>query len=206
MTRLYGLLGALALALLPIPSKAYVIEIYDTAAASLESLAEADLLIAGGTPDASAFRPLIDLDDLGDATRGHFSLDQPIPGGVIDTFAVRVSGVFWISAPGEWTFGINHDDGARLTIDGTVVAADGVADNRDSFLQLMLGVGLHAVEIVAFENLGGTSLEFFGAQGAHTAFNSSFALIQSVPEPGVVALMSIALLGVGFRVRRGRSR
>lgn len=198
----------IAAALVALPATqaaAYTVNVYDNLVTA--SLAGADSAIAAGPVTATGSPSIIEFDDLGDATTGHFAINSPFPGGLFDTFAAHATGQIFLPTAGAWTFGLNHDDGARLKIDGVIIAsADGVADNRDTLGSATFTAGLHTVDIVFFENAGGASLEFFGAQGTHTAFNTSFALVASVPGPPPLVLLGLGLLGVGFGVRRRPER
>ena len=199
------LVHALALSaglLLPLShASAYTVSIWDRS--PMTTLAQADAAIAGGPATMAFHASVIEFDDLQDGSRGLFNVNNPWGITPPETFAARVTGYFNIATAGTYTFGINHDDGARLTINGSLSnAADGVLDNRTTTVTGTFAAGLHSVEIVYFENSGGASLEFFGKAG-DVGSTAPWALVTSaVPAPGSLALAGLALLGMGLVSRR----
>jgi len=183
------------------PAAAYRIDVYDNGS-SIVNFGDAESLVESGAIIASDDMSIIEFDDLGDGTRGNYSVNNAFPGIALtgnSDFAVTVTGSIYLTA-GDWTFGLNHDDGARLTVGGSTIAADGIADNRNSLLYVNgLTAGYYDVEILFFEHLGGASLEFFGAPGSYSAWNSNdFSLIESapVPEPTTLLLFGTGLAGI----------
>lgn len=178
----------------------FIVDIHQTGIGGIGNLAAADAVIAtGGSLLATGMYSTIDLDDLGDGTTGNFAGGSPFPGGFTSSFAAHVTGTISIASAGTYTFGLNHDDGARLDIGGGIltVAADGVVDNRNTEASVFFAAGLYSVDIVYFENFGGASLEFFtrSATGAPV-------LVRSVPEPAALALLGLGLLGLNLSRRR----
>lgn len=203
------LIHALALSaglLLPLSqANAYTVSLWDRS--PMSTLGQADFAIANFAATRTFHASIIDFDDLGDGSRGLFSINNPFGITPPETFAAKVTGYFNIATAGTYTFGINHDDGARLVIDGMAAMtafADGVTDNRTTTVTGFMSAGLHSVEIVYFENSGGASLEFFGKSGS-LGSSTPWALVSSVPAPGTLALAGLSLLGLGLTGRRRRA-
>ncbi|MBP7936285.1 MAG: chitobiase/beta-hexosaminidase C-terminal domain-containing protein [Phycisphaerae bacterium] len=112
----------------------------------------------------------------------NYENDAPFPGTQIGSdvndFVVLVTGTVMIPAAGEYTFGVNSDDGfhLKLTRGATVLESShpnprGPADTLKTF-----GItepGAYQVWLVYYERGGGSELEFFWAPGYHEAFNAS---------------------------------
>lgn len=180
------------------------VDIFQRDASGIPDLATAEA-IAGDSANfiGRSFLTEIDLDDLGDGTTGQFSGNSPWPFASIhgnSSFVAVISGKLVI-APGETrAYGMDHDDGARLKIDGGIYAiADGVFDNRFTSGAPLLA-GTYRFEILYFENFGGASLEFIETVPGSGVRN----LVQAVPEPGTVALFGIGLAGMALSRRRKR--
>jgi len=94
-----------------------------------------------------------------------------------------VDSTFTLSAAGNYTFGVNSDDGVRLKINAQVVVIDDSNHAaRDAFGTVTLAAGTHTFEVVYYENGGGANLEIFIAQGTQTSFNSGFQLLTENPD------------------------
>ncbi len=76
-----------------------------------------------------------------------------------DTYGLRFKGYFNITTSGTYTFYLSSDDGSKLSIDGTqVVINDGLHGVTTEAGNIYLEDGLHAIEILFFENTGGEFL------------------------------------------------
>ncbi|MEM7081249.1 MAG: NPCBM/NEW2 domain-containing protein [Pseudomonadota bacterium] len=116
---------------------------------------------------------------------GHFGNNVLFP--YLDTLAVRVTGQISIVKDGDYTFGTNSDDGVRLRVNGQTLIEDNLTHPPvDNFGSVNLGVGVHDIELIFFENGGGASLELFIAEGLHAEFSNAFALLQALDGLGPV--------------------
>jgi hypothetical protein len=67
-------------------------------------------------------------------------------------FAIDYTGRFWIEQPGEYSFALTSDDGARLYIDERlVVDNDGEHPPREETGGIDLGKGVHQVRVSYFQ-------------------------------------------------------
>ncbi len=160
---------------------------------SVNGLADADALINGGFIIASTNMAQGDMlgFNSGEGT-GHFSVNNPVPGipndHATDNYAVQGTGYLVVPNDGQYTFGLNTDDGARLTIDGINIIVDNVrSPPHDSpYVTVSLSAGLHPVVWTWYNeaggnNGGGAEGEIFAAPGVHSGFDSSFQLVGSTP-------------------------
>jgi hypothetical protein len=116
--------------------------------------------------------------------------DRPFPsmpiGADYDCFVVKATGRVHIPTAGNWTFGVNSDDGFSCTINGQTFAFDGLRGPGDSFGTVTFAAaGDYDLSLVFFENGGGSSLELFAAPGTKTAFDSTFRLVGDTANGGL---------------------
>jgi len=228
-----ALFTVLALILLAPDSHADFTIIISHSPDSITSLAEADELFAflplphkaGATIVTGLSAPFIDhFDAEGDTGEGsgRFTNNLNFPGTFDDDdddrFAMLARGFLHIENAGEYTFGANSDDGARLRIDTgagltDVIVRDGVTPPGDQFGILDFDTsGIFELEFLYFENTGQATVELFAAPGTPGPSSSSYRLlgdvangglaVSSVPEPSSLALLTVAsAVGVAYRRR-----
>jgi hypothetical protein len=189
-----------------------LVEYFKVNGTSLNSLADADILISSSAPLATANVGIINLIDNFDppgASRGRFPDDVLFPGvsSVVgdpsgDHFAIRVSGLIDIPAAGTYTFGSTADDGIRLKIDGATVF-EIATPVFEAVSSLSLSPGLHPFDATYFANNFSDSLEIYAVSGTAGEFTSNFRLLGDtangglaavVPEPTSVLLLACGLL------------
>jgi hypothetical protein len=125
---------------------------------------------------------------------GHFDSDTSFPGMTIDDdsdhFVMQATAAVLIPAAGAWSFGVNSDDGFLLRIgNGATVFESSFGDLRgaeDTIAVFQFDkAGVYPLELIAFENLGGASVEFFAAQGTHNTFGAEFDLVGDTANGGL---------------------
>lgn len=153
------------------------------ASATVDSLADALQWL--NNPGTAARRvdyfSTVNMSDTG--SRGNYGGDTLF--AYADDFAVRAIRHFSVDTAGDYSFGVNSDDGVRVYINGNILINDDVLRApANSVTSTFLDTGRHTIEVVFFERGGGASLEVFAAGGIHTFHNSSFELMQESIEAG----------------------
>jgi hypothetical protein len=124
----------------------------------------------------------------------HFDNDQPFPGTTIGTdvnnFVLLSTGKVIIPTAGQWTFGVNSDDGFKLTLTlGSTVFTSSYTGTRASGDTLstfnIATAGVYDVRLVMFDYTGGSCCELFAAQGSQSSFNSNFHLVGDTTNGGL---------------------
>ena len=134
-------------------------------AKSTQSIVNLDLAndVLDGLDQQSETTSVVDVvnfrDPGGGGGSGNFGSDDLFPNdgpGDDNDFAIRATGTIVVPTGGTWTFGINSDDGASLTIGGqSVIDDDTLHAPRDTFGVTTLSAGEHELELVFFERGGG---------------------------------------------------
>jgi hypothetical protein len=126
---------------------------------------------------------------------GNFDSDRPFPGTTmnadVEDFVVLVTGKVIIPQTGNWTFGVNSDDGFALTLtrQGKTYSSShpsprGPADTLTVFN--ITESGSHDLRLVFYERGGGSELELFAARGSFTGFSATnFRLVGDVTKGGL---------------------
>jgi len=91
-----------------------------------------------------------------------FLLAWPDQEPVQGPFSAHFVGALRITQAGNYHFWVNADDGARLTLDGTVLGEGLTPDQPNNFeASLDLEPGDHPIQIDYFQQGGGSALEFY---------------------------------------------
>lgn len=141
----------------------------------------------------TATAPYINYYNTGGA--GNYANDMPFPGTVIgndvEDFVILATGMVLIPATGNWTFGVNSDDGFGLTLSrGSDTFSTSYPDPRGSGDTLatfnITQAGVYDLRLVFYERGGGSCLELFAAQGGYSSFNSAaFDLVGHTANGGL---------------------
>lgn len=136
---------------------------------------------------------------------GNFAGDVGLPGAQngLDDAVVQATGFVYIPAAGQYTFGVNADDGFSIKIDGATIVAGTVVNGPQSDLATgllkwntgccansfatynMPAAGFYPIRMVMFERGGGFNLEMYAAPGSFTAMNANFRLLGDVNNGGL---------------------
>ncbi|SDG39960.1 PA14 domain-containing protein [Psychroflexus sediminis] len=101
--------------------------------------------------------------------------------GNAETYSVRYTGFINIAADDTYTFFTNSDDGSKLFIDGIeVVDNDGLHSAAEASGSISLTAGLHAIEILYFENTGDDLLTVSYQSSTITKAQIPFSILSSL--------------------------
>ncbi len=169
---------------------------YYKSTVAVDSITTAEAVIANRTQQATTAKEqarVINYFNTG--SPGNFENDRPFPGTSfnvdVEDFVVLVTGKVMIPATGEWTFGVNSDDGYSMTLTrkGKTYTSSypdprGPGDTLTVF-NITEG-GTHDLRLVFYERGGGSELELFAARGNLATFDASrFRLVGDVSAGGL---------------------
>ena len=182
--------------------------------AQLSSVAMAQQLLNGQLAHSSfktGTSQVVNFDDPNNAggkwhfgNKTPFLIDTP---GVDNYFAVNATGTLVIPTAGNYTFGVNSDDGFSLTV-GTFSMGDTGTKASGDILSTFnfTKAGNYALNLTYFQGYGQAQVELFASPGSFTTFGatgSNFQLINNTPTTGALQLAavpeptSLAILGIG---------
>lgn len=131
---------------------------------------------------------------LNTSSSAHFGSDATFPGLGIgqdqDNFLTYAKATITIPSAGEWTFGVNSDDGFALQIGGHYGEYPNPRGPGDTFMTFYFdNPGDYDLNFVFYECGGGAEVELFAAQGPHSSFNAS--AFKLAGAPGGLAVRSL---------------
>jgi hypothetical protein len=153
-------------------------------------LGTADSVLATPSMQAAVFtqtRNVVNFVNTGSGA--NFPGDTTFPGFTInvdmDNFVTEATGIITIPTSGNWTFGVNSDDGFRCVIGANTFSYPSPRGPGDTYATFNLAAGDYAVRLVFYECGGGSELEFFAAPGVFSGFNASFRLVGDTASGGL---------------------
>lgn len=144
------------------------------------------------TSATTEIAPVINyLDTAGGA---HYADDLPFPsmviGSSLDDYALEATATVTLDQAGEWTFGVNSDDGFRLTLQRGATSFSmehatprGAQDTLQTFT--ITDPGEYQLRLTYYERGGGAEVEMFAAAGTHTVWGTQFKLIGDTANGGL---------------------
>ncbi len=170
---------------------------YYKASDTVSSLAIAEQVVSGSRQRlATAAEQATVINYFNTGTPGHFDNDRPFPGtqmnADVDNFVVLVTGKVLIPSAGEWTFGVNSDDGFGLTLTrGTRTYSMSNPSPRSPSDTLevfnIVQAGQYDLRLVYYEQGGGAELELFASPGRRTSFSEThFRLVGDITHGGLL--------------------
>jgi len=163
---------------------------------TVSSITDAEAVIA--TPalrSATAKEQTQTINYFNTGSPGNFDADRPFPGTAmnadVEDFVILVTGKVLIPQTGNWTFGVNSDDGYAMTLTrgGKTYTSSYLEPRGPADTLTVLNItqaGSHDLRLVFYERGGGSELELFAARGSFTTFSAnSFHLVGDVARGGL---------------------
>jgi hypothetical protein len=140
---------------------------------------------------------------LNTGSSANYGNDQTFPGLTIgvdqDNFVLEATATITIPAPGNWTFGVNSDDGFSLSVGSFNVSYPdprGPGDTLGTFY--FSTAGDYPLDLVYYECGGGSEVELYAAQGSFGSWNATnFRLVGDVANGGLAVQAPVVSGGGG---------
>jgi hypothetical protein len=133
----------------------------------------------------------------------NYANDRTFPGFTIgpdqDNFVIEATATITIPAPGNWTFGVNSDDGFNLTIGSFSMSFPNPRGPGDTLQTFNFpAAGDYQLRLVFYECGGGSEVELYAAQGSLTAWNpTNFRLVGDTASGGLAVRAPVVSGGGG---------
>ncbi|MBI1368512.1 MAG: hypothetical protein GC162_07635 [Planctomycetes bacterium] len=153
-----------------------------------EGLLSGELFHPGGQAAAGSVSTINYTNSAG--TPGLIAGTANYPGGSSDNMATQWAGVLDIQTAGQYVFGVNSDDGFRLTIGGKVVSEFvGPTGGSDQRVGITFDeAGLYRFELTQYNGGGGNNLEFWAKQGTD---NTVGPLVGDTANGGIAVYQNV---------------
>src|SRR3989442_23058 len=121
----------------------------------------------------------------------HYANDRAFPGFTIgpdrDNFVIEATATITIPAAGNWTFGVNSDDGFSLTIGNFSMSFPNPRGPGDTLQTFNFpAAGDYQLRLVFYECGGGSEVEMYAGQGSFTSSNpTNFRLVGDTANCGL---------------------
>src|SRR6266568_3593112 len=145
--------------------------------------------------------PVINYFNTGGAS--NYGNDRTFPGFTIgadqDNFVIEATATITIPAAGNWTFGVNSDDGFSLTIGNVSMSFPSPRGPGDTLQTFNFpAAGDYKLRLVYYECGGGSEVELYAAQGSLAAWNpTDFRLVGDTAAGGLAVRAPVASGGGG---------
>jgi hypothetical protein len=168
----------------------------------VDTLAKAETVIVTPAQQSAVYSensPVVNYVNTGSSA--HYGSDRTIPGFTNNAdqedFVLEATATVTIPTAGNWTFGVNSDDGFKLTVGSFTVSFPdprGPADTLQTFN--FPQAGDYALRLVFYERGGGSEVELFAASGSYAAWGANFRLVGDTANGGL-AVRSLPVSGSG---------
>jgi hypothetical protein len=133
----------------------------------------------------------------------NYGSDRTFPGLTLgvdqDNFVLEATATITIPAPGNWTFGVNSDDGFMLSVGSFTMSYPdprGPADTLQTFN--FPAAGDYPLDLIFYECGGGSEVELYAAQGSFSSWNATnFRLVGDVANGGLAVQAPVVSGGGG---------